>query len=86
MVLKLTNNVSKKEYEFTVTDLENSKLYYHFNNFVLEEHMDDGEYNYYLYDEEETLVAQGLLQVGNYNAERKIYKETENNTYKQYNG
>ena len=83
MVLKLTNNVSKKTYEYTVNDLEDSTLYYHFDNFVLEENLSDGEYTYFLYDDEEKLVAQGLLQVGNYESEHKTYSKEENN-YKQY--
>ena len=84
MVLKLTNNVSKKTYEYTVIDLEDSTLYYHFDNFVLEDNMDDGEYNYELFDENEKMVAQGLLQIGLYTSENKVYSENVK-TYKQYN-
>lgn len=85
MVLKLTNNVSKKTYEYAVNDLNDSKLYYHFDNFVLAQ-CDDGEYNYELFDNDEKLVAKGVLQVGNYNPEHKTYKEENNKTYKQYQG
>lgn len=84
MILKLTNNVTKKVIEYTVNDLKDSKLYYHFENFVLEP-CEDGEYGYELYDKDK-LVAQGLLQVGNYESEHKVYTEDNNNVYKQYNG
>lgn len=84
MVLKLTNNVSKKTYEYAVNDLDDSILYYHFDNFVLEDNMDDGEYGYELFDDDEKMVAQGLLQVGNYESDHKTYKEENNKTYKQY--
>lgn len=84
MVLKLTNNVSKKTYEYTVIDLEDSTLYYHFNNFVLEDNMDEGEYGYELFDDDEKMVAQGLLQIGLYTSENKVYSENVK-TYKQYN-
>lgn len=86
MTLKLTNNVGKKEYEFTVSDLEDSTLYYHFDNFVLEDGMDAGEYGYFLYDNDGELVAQGLCQIGDYESEHKVYKEDNNKVYKQYNG
>ena len=84
MVLKLTNNVSKKTYEYAVNDLNDSKLYYHFDNFVLEDNMDDGEYGYELFDDDEKMVAKGLLQIGLYTSENKVYSENVK-TYKQYN-
>lgn len=85
MTLKLTNNVSKKEYEYTVTDMEDSKMYYHFENFVLDDNMDDGEYDYFLYDEENTVVAQGLCQIGDYEREETTIYDNNKPTYKQYN-
>lgn len=86
MVLKLTNNVSKKTYEYSVNDLDDSILYYHFDNFVLEDNMDDGEYDYELFDDDEKMVAQGLLQVGNYESDHKVYSKETKQTYKQYQG
>lgn len=85
MTLKFVNNVSKKEYEYSVTDLNDSKLYYHFENFVLDDGMDDGEYNYFLFDNDDNLVAQGLVQIGDYVPEHTIY-DNNDVKYKQYNG
>lgn len=85
MTLKLVNNVSKKEYEFQVTDLEDSRMYYHFENFVLLNEMYDGEYNYFLYDNNNKLVAQGILQIGDYVPEHTTY-DNKDVKYKQYNG
>lgn len=84
MTLKLVNNVSKKEYEFNVTDVGDSNMYYHFENFTLEDEMDDGEYNYFLFDNDDNLVAQGLVQIGNYVPEHTVY-DNNKTTYKQYN-
>lgn len=81
MTLKLVNNVTKKEYEFEVTDENDSRLYWHFEDLELEENMDDGEYDYLLYDDEE-LVAQGLCQIGEYTPEHSQYEN--DNNYKQY--
>lgn len=86
MVLKLTNNVSKKTYEYTVIDLEDSTLYYHFDNFVLEDNMEEGEYDYFLYDSEDELVAQGLVQIGTYESDHNVYSKEPKQTYKQYQG
>lgn len=85
MLLKFTNNVTKKEYEFTVIDLEDSFMYYHFENLVLETNMDDGEYSYELYDSADKVVAKGLCQVGQYVPEgTKKYNNNEKTVYKQY--
>lgn len=83
MTLKFINTVSKKEYTFTVTDLNDSRIYYHFKDFVLDDGMDDGSYDYMLFDDKSNLVAQGNLQIGDFVPETKTY--TENKTYKQYN-
>ena len=86
MKLIFINSVDKKEYEFSVTDLEDSKLYYHFNNFELPNDIDDGQYDYFLYDSEDELVAQGLVQIGTYESDHKVYSKEPKQTYKQYQG
>lgn len=85
MKLRLKNNVDKKEYEFTVEDLEDSGMFWHFN-INLYENMNDGEYSYFLYDED-NLVAEGLLQIGNFeiSVEEQHTYNNENN-YIQYQG
>lgn len=86
MLLKLRNNLTKNEYEFNVNDWYSSKIFFEFE-IKLKENMEDGEYNYYLYDGE-CLVANGLCQIGDYKTEIKEYKENKNKekTYKVYNG
>lgn len=87
MQLKLTNNVTKSVYTFdNLTDLLESRLFYTFD-IQLTEKMDEGEYTYELYDENEALKATGILQIGDYRPENKTYTATtENNGYIQYNG
>lgn len=82
MKLVLKSSITKKKWEFNVRDNNDSKLFYHFRNFQLTEAMDDGEYEYELFDNEE-LVAQGLLQIGNYEHNNKTYTK-EDNGYRQY--
>lgn len=83
MKLVLINNLDKNKSEYQVTDVGDSVLFYHFENFILQENLSDGEYTYFLYDDEEKLVAQSLLQIGNYESEHSTYSKEENN-YKQY--
>lgn len=89
MIFRLENNVTKKKYEFAVEDIGNSTLYYHFN-MSLTEKVDDGEYNYWLYDDEETnLLAQGICQIGDYvppTGSTTVYTKENKDTYIQYNG
>lgn len=73
MVLKLVNNVSKKEYSFDVVDNNLSQIFYNFN-ITLPEGTDDGEYTYRLYDGT-TVLATGLLQVGDYTPQRTTYNK-----------
>lgn len=82
MLLKLYNNLTKKEYKFSVNDKETSRNFFHFQ-MKLKKNMDDGEYTYVLFDDE-LEVARGVLQVGDYTAPSTAY--TKNNTYKQYKG
>lgn len=80
MDLKLTNQLSKVEYTLTgLTDLQTSRLYYMFD-ITLPEGMLDGQYSYQLIDDDNKVVATGILQVGDYvpevtvhNTEKKGY-------------
>lgn len=68
-----------------VTDINDSRLYFHFMTKIPEGYP-DGEYNYYLYDDDmKECYGQGLLQIGNYE-NKNTTKYTNNGTYKQYNG
>lgn len=86
MKLVLKNNVGKIESEYQVTDLNDSIMYFHFENFVLQENLPSGEYDYSLYDDDNVLVAQGIAQIGDYNPESTKTYEKNKQTYKQYNG
>lgn len=82
MNLKLTNNLDKNSYNFTVTDKETSRMFFNFD-IKLKNGMPDGEYTYELTDEGE-IVATGILQIGDYEAKNSVYEN--NNTYTQYDG
>lgn len=83
MTLILTNNVTKKSYSFTVSDAGDSRLFYHFTNFQVEDKMDDGQYSYELKDEDDKQIASGVLQIGDYKNTNKAYVKN-NSPYKQY--
>lgn len=86
MKLIFKNNVDKKEYEFSVVDLEDSGMYWHFN-INLVSGMPDGEYSYVLYDDDNKQVAEGLCQIGDYTIKPQEQHTYNNNTeYVQYNG
>lgn len=84
MVLKLVHNLTKKEYEFVAFDILDSRIFYHFS-IRLKEEMDEGEYNYYLLDDDGKVLSQSVLQIGDYQRNDKVYT-TENNGFKSYNG
>lgn len=87
MKLEFKNNVDKNIYTFEVDDIEDSTMFYHFTDISLPSGIDDGEYNYYLYDESDKLVAEGLVQIGSYTIrpeEQHIYNNE--NNYIQYQG
>lgn len=87
--IKLVNNLTK--YEFSLQDLEDketSRLFYTFD-ITLPEGLVDGEYAYTLYDENNVVLATGLLQVGDYKPDNKTYEQNtikENNGYITYGG
>ena len=84
MVFLLQNNVTKREYSYKVYDVNDSTLFYHFT-LTLGEDMDEGEYTYKLTNDN-LLLAQGLLQIGDYENNTKKYTVTDDNGIKQYNG
>lgn len=81
--LRLNSTITKKIWDFEVEDAADSILFYHFPAFQLTEKMDDGQYEYTLFDDEQ-IVAVGVLQIGDYNNTKKEYKK--DGQYKQYNG
>lgn len=84
MILKLVNNVTKREMEFRVYDVNDSNLFYHFALTLGDTNPDDGEYTYRLMNDD-LVLANGLLQIGDYQNNAKKYTDT-NARIKQYNG
>ena len=72
MKLLLKNGITHKEFEYNVTDLNESSIYYVFN-INIPDSIYDGEYEYTLKDNEGKIVATGLMRVGNYKQENKQY-------------
>lgn len=84
MTFYLQNNVTKREYTYRVYDVNDSTLFFHFT-LTLGENMDEGEYTYRLFNDNVQL-AQGLLQIGDYQNNSKKYTTTDVSGIKQYNG
>lgn len=83
MTLKFKNSLTKVEYSFEVTDNGGGGFFYSFD-IELPEGIDDGEYEYRLYDGEDE-KAVGLVRIGDYTMDTVQY-ENNNGKYKVYNG
>lgn len=84
MKLSLKNNVTKQEIVFSeVVDEGVSALYYTFN-IALPNKVEEGEYTYTLMDGNK-VVATGLVQIGDYKAEKTTYNKN-NEGYIVYGG
>lgn len=84
MILRLTNGLTKAEWEYEVEDGRSSSLYYDVE-LRIDPAMPEGEYAYELINGGDT-VARGVLQVGDYRPERTEYSMNKQNTYIVYNG
>ena len=86
MTLRIENQLSHISHTFdNLTDTMTSKLFYNFE-ITLPEGLLDGIYQYTLLDDE-TVVATGLLQIGDFTPDNKSYSsQTRQNGYIQYNG
>ena len=78
----INNGITHRNFEYSVTDLNESSIYYVFDINIPEE-MDDGEYEYTLKDDLDKIVATGLIRVGDYKQENKEYNNKDNK-YIQY--
>ena len=79
----IKNNITHKNFEYNVEDLNESSIFYVFNINIPEE-MDDGEYTYVLKDNEDKIVATGLIRVGDFKQENKEYNNNKDKKYIQY--
>lgn len=79
----IKNGITHKNFEYSVTDLNESSIYYTFN-LNIPESMDDGEYEYTLKDDLDKTLATGLMRIGDYKQENKQYNNNKDNKYIQY--
>ena len=79
----IKNGITHKEIEYNVTDLNESSIYYVFN-INIPDSIDDGEYTYVLKDNEDKIVATGLIRVGDFKQENKEYNNNKDKKYIQY--
>lgn len=79
MELKLINNLTKTTTIYPeIMDKGKSSLFYTFD-FTLNGVYEDGEYTYELYDDKGKMVSMGLMQIGDFNREKNVNTEYENN-------
>ena len=83
MKLIIKNGITHKEFEYNVTDLNESSIFYTFN-INIPDSLDDGEYTYVLKDNEDKIVATGLIRVGDFKQENKEYNNNKDKKYIQY--
>lgn len=83
MKLILKNNLTKKEIEFDGIPVYSASTIGYEVGIELPSGVLDGEYTYYLIDDDQT-IGQGLLQIGDYTAPKTEYNKKE--TIKVYNG
>lgn len=86
--IKLINNITKKEYILDTHYTDSDSIFMYEFQVDLPD-MDDGEYIYELYDEEDgslTVIESGLLIYGDYQRGEVSEFQPESNTIVQYNG
>lgn len=84
MVLRLTNSVDKKKYEYEVTDIADSSMYWHFD-ITLTGDEAEGEYKYELLDKDNNVLATGIAQIGDYvNETTTAYTNNNQSGFIQY--
>ena len=79
----IKNNITHRNFEYSVEDLNESSIYYTFN-INIPESFDEGEYEYILKDNEDKIVATGLMRVGDYKQENTQYNNNKDKKIIQY--
>lgn len=83
MTLNITNNVTKSQYSYEVTDKNDSGLFYHCT-VQLGGNEEEGDYDYQLKDGDKVLST-GLLRIGNFaQSENKVYEDNDKKGYTIY--
>jgi len=86
MTLNLVNSLTKVSYSLeNLTDLGTNPLNYRFD-INLPANIDNGEYEYTLLNDQQDVLATGILQIGNYEAPKTSYTAQTINNYVQYEG
>ena len=83
MKIILKNCITHRNFEYSVTDLNESSIYYVFN-INIPDSLDDGEYTYVLKDDVDKIVATGLMRVGDYKQENTQYNNNKDKYFVQY--
>ena len=74
MIIRFTNNLTKNTIELSeIEDKKKSSMFFTFD-ITLPEGVDEGEYTYELIDEGR-VIANGLLQIGDYERDTDVNKE-----------
>ena len=93
MYLDLVNNTTKDAYKIAeLTAFEDSRMFYHIQFKVgdavlykgASDTLVDGTYTYRLYDDDDTQLAIGICQVGDYVAEDSQYDNNDDMVIKYY--
>ena len=79
----IKNNITHRNFEYSVTDLNESSIYYTFN-INIPDSLDDGEYSYTLKDDVDKILATGLIRVSDFKQENTQYNNNKDNKYIQY--
>lgn len=87
MHLDIVNNVTKVHYNLPLSGASFSRLFVT-ASIQLPENVDSGEYTYWLVDDNNKILSQGLLQIGDYVQEDKVSYQNNpsDNEFVQYNG
>lgn len=88
MLLELQNNLDKTRVQITINDPNFNRLYLS-GTIQLPEGLSDGEYTYFLTDTNNNkILAQGLLQIGDYTQPDKVeyVSSASTNEFIQYQG
>lgn len=85
MHLDIVNNVTKVHYNLPLSGVSFSRLFVT-ASIQLPAEADEGEYTYWLVDDNNKILSQGLLQIGDYVQEDKVSYQNNPDEFVQYNG
>lgn len=83
MTFRIKNDVTKQVFEYPSFDIQDSRIFYHFS-IRLNGNEPEGNYTYYLLDDDGKILSQSMLQIGDYEPQNTVYRN--NNNFIEYNG